>query len=165
MNSTPSAPPKPTSVLGWTNSTGSSARVNGNSYYTTAFAGGATPPALQRSNFAQQTGALAAGTVGFAWHDVIVARRGSTVEWSIDGVTLATIASATLLGNNVFVGYWDPFASITDNTNLSFGLVDNVRVEVPIVAPAISSQPQSQTVNQGSNTTFTVTASGTPAPG
>jgi hypothetical protein len=140
-------------------------RGNLNTYYVTAFPVGQTAPALQQSTYSQQTGALAVGTVGFAWHDVIVSKRGSTVEWSIDGVKLATVSNATFTGNNVFVGYWDPFASLTDNTNLSFGLVDNVRVEVPSVAPAVSFQPQSQTVNQGSNVTFTVTASGTPTPG
>jgi hypothetical protein len=57
------------------------------------------------------------------------------------------------------------FTSLSDNTNLSFGVVDNVRVEVPVAAPSITAQPQNQTALQGSNATFTVAASGTPAPG
>ena len=144
--------------------TNANPRGNLNNYYVSAFPGGLSAPALQQSTYAQQTGALSAGTVGFAWHDVIVSRRGTTVEWSIDGIKLATISNATFGASNIVIGYWDPFASLTDNTNLSFGLVDNVRVEAAIVAPAIAAQPQSRTVNQGSNVVFTVTASGTPAP-
>ncbi len=116
---------------------------------------------MQQANYSQQTGSLADGTLGFAWHEVIVARRGSTVDWAIDGIRLATITNATFTASNIFVGYWDPYASLTDNTNLSFGLVDNVRVEVPVTAPTITTQPQNQTVVQGSNAAFSVTANGT----
>jgi len=103
---------------------------NADSYYTTAFPAGQSAPALQQSTYSQQTGALASGTFGLAWHDVIVAKRGNTVDWSVDGILFATISNATFTSSNVFVGFWDPFASLTDNTNLSFGLVDNVRVEI-----------------------------------
>jgi GH25 family lysozyme M1 (1,4-beta-N-acetylmuramidase) len=137
---------------------------NANSYYTSAFPTGQSAPALQQSNYPQQTGALANGTFGLAWHDVIISRRGSTVNWSVDGILFATISNATFTASNVFVGFWDPFASLTDNTNLSFGLVDNVRVEVPATAPIVSIQPQSQTVKLGTNVIFTVAASGLPSP-
>jgi hypothetical protein len=113
---------------------------NASSYYQTAFPTSQSAPALQQSMYAQQTGALNPGTFGLAWHDVIVSRRGSTVDWVIDGIRMATISNATFTASNVFVGFWDPFASLTDNTNLSFGLVDNVRVEVPAVAPVIALQ-------------------------
>ena len=145
--------------------TDSTARGNGEAYYVTAFPIGKPAPALQQTNYAQQTGALAAGTLGFAWHEVIVARRGSTVDWVIDGIRLATITNATFTASNICVGYLDPFASLSDNTNLSFGLVDNVRVEVAITAPSITAQPQSQAVLQGLDAAFSVTANGTPAPG
>ena len=108
----------------YTAGTNGNPRGNLNNYYVTAFPVGQTAPPLQQSTYPQQTGALAVGTVGFAWHDVIVSRRGSTVEWSIDGVKLATVSNATFTASNIFVGYWDPFASLTDNTNLSFGLVE-----------------------------------------
>jgi hypothetical protein len=111
--------------------TDSNARGNGNAYYASAFPAGQTAPALQQSTYPQQTGSLAVGTVGFAWRDVIISKRGNTVEWSIDGVKLATITNATFTASNVFVGYWDPFTSLSDNAALSFGLVDNVRVEAP----------------------------------
>ena len=144
--------------------TDATARGNLNSYYVAAIPGGLSAPSLQKSTYAQQSGALDAGTVGFAWHDVMISRRGNIVEWSIDGFKLATVSNATFAANNVFIGYWDPFISVSDNAALSFGLVDNVRVEVPSVAPTISGQPQDTMVVQGSNATFTVTASGVPSP-
>ncbi len=115
----------------YTAGTETSAKGNLHSYYVSAFPAGATPPALQQANYAQQTGSLAGGTVGFAWHEVIVARRGSVVDWAIDGVRLATITNASFAADNVFIGYWDAYSSLSDNPNLSFGLVDNIRVEVP----------------------------------
>ncbi|MCX8090786.1 MAG: immunoglobulin domain-containing protein [Verrucomicrobiae bacterium] len=115
--------------------TETNAKGNVHPYYAAAFGAGRAPPALQQANYPQQTGALAAGTVGFAWREVIVARRGNRVDWAIDGVHLASITNATLPGSNVFVGYWDSYASLSDNPDLSFGLVDNVRVEVPVVGP------------------------------
>ena len=145
--------------------TDTSARDNASVYYTTVFSAGAAAPPLQQSNYAQQTGSLNNGTFGFAWHDVIVSRRGSTVDWVIDGVRLATISNATFTASNVLVGFWDPFASLSDNNNLSFGLVDNVRVEVPAIAPLIVTNPLPQIVKLGTNVTFTAGASGLPAPG
>jgi GH25 family lysozyme M1 (1,4-beta-N-acetylmuramidase) len=137
---------------------------NAGAYYTTAFPAGLAAPALQQSGYPQQTGDLSAGTFGFAWHDVIVSRRGSTVNWAVDGILFATISNATLTASNVFVGYWDPFASSTDNTNLSFGLVDNVRVEVSAVAPVITTNPAPQLVPIGANVTLTAAATGLPTP-
>jgi len=107
----------------------SNARGNGNAYYQTAFPAGQTPPLLQQTTYPQQIGALEGGAVGFAWRDVIIAKRGNIVEWSVDGVKLASFTGASVTASNVFVGYWDPFTSLSDNTALSFGLVDNVRVE------------------------------------
>ena len=103
-------------------------------YYTVTFPSGRSAPALQQSNYPQQTGALNSGTFGLAWHDVMVSRRGSTVNWAVDGVMFATISNATFTASNVFVGFWDPFASLSSNNIINFGLVDNVRVEVPAVA-------------------------------
>ena len=142
----------------------STSRMNGDSYYANVFPGGQSAPLLQRNNYAQQTGSLDVGTVGLAWRDVVINKNGSTVEWFIDGLKIATASGASISASNVFVGYWDPYTSVSDNTNLSFGLIGNVRVEVPVVAPSISAPPLSITVNQNSNATFTVTATGTPTP-
>jgi len=144
--------------------TGSTARGSGDPYYLNVFPGGQTPPASQQSGYAQQTGAVNPGSVGFVWRDVVVSRNGATVEWFIDGLKIATVTGASLTASNIFVGYWDQFNSVSDNTNLSFGLVDNLRVEVPAIAPNIASHPQDLWAQIGSNALFTVAATGTPAP-
>ena len=112
--------------------TASNSRGNGNSYYWAKFPGGQTAPIVQG-----QTGGLAIGTVGLGWREVVISREDNTVSWSIDGLKIATITDATFPGDNIFVGYWDFFASVAANPALSFGLVDNLRVEVPVL-PAIS---------------------------
>jgi hypothetical protein len=132
------------------------ARGNGHAYYQVVFAGGQAPPLAQQAAYPQQTGALNAGTLGFGWHDVLIARQGRNVEWAIDGVKLATLTNVTFTASNIFMGYWDPFASVSDNAVLSFGVVDNVRVESPAVAPSISAPAYA--VNQG----FRLSLSGVP---
>jgi hypothetical protein len=47
---------------------------------------------------------------------------------------------------------------------LNFGLVDNVRVEVPAIAPVITTNPLPAIVKLGTNVIFTAAASGLPAP-
>lgn len=138
---------------------GPSARRCSDPYYTAKFPGGQIAPATQA-----QSGSLAAGTIGFAWRDVIIDKTGNVVTWTIDGLKIATITNP-LTASNVFLGYYDTFASLSDNTNLSFGLFDNVRVErlVTNVPPYLLSQPQSQTVVAGNGATFSVTAGGTAA--
>src|ERR1019366_2456699 len=64
--------------------TTTAARDNSSALYQTVFPIGLSAPALQQANYpANQTGAMIAGTAGFAWHDVIVSRRGTTVDWAI----------------------------------------------------------------------------------
>ncbi len=120
--------------------TDTTARDNANYYYSTAFPNGQSAPALQQTTYPQQSGALASGTFGLAWHDVIVSRRGSNVNWAVDGILFASITNASFTASNVFVGFWDPFASLSSNNAVNFGLVDNVRVEVPAVAPILTLQ-------------------------
>ena len=144
--------------------TDTTAHDNANPYYLAGYPGGQSAPALQQSTYGNQTGALALGTVGFTWHDVIVSRKGSVVDWAIDGIKVSTISNATFTANNVFIGFWDPFASLSANNAESFGLVDNVRVEQPIAGPTITAQTTNLTVVQGANATFNVTATGLPAP-
>ena len=144
--------------------TDTTVRDNTNAYYTNLFPVGSSAPALQQTNYSQQTGNLAIGTFGLAWHDVIVSRRGSAVDWVVDGVRLAYVPSASFTASNVFVGFWDQYPSLSDNNTLSFGLVDNVRVEVPAVAPVIVTNPIARTVRLGTNVAFTASASGLPVP-
>jgi GH25 family lysozyme M1 (1,4-beta-N-acetylmuramidase) len=144
--------------------TGPTVRANINPYYLNVFPGGQAPPASQAANYSKQNGTLDVGTVGFAWRNVIVNKTGNTVEWYIDGLKLATVSGVSATASNIFVGFWDPYTSLTDNTNVSFGLVDNLRVEIPAVAPAIAAQPQALAVKVTSNASFTVSATGIPAP-
>jgi GH25 family lysozyme M1 (1,4-beta-N-acetylmuramidase) len=144
--------------------TDTTVRDNANIYYSTAFPNGHAAPPLQQANYPQQSGSLSSGTFGLAWHDVIVSKRGSTVDWVVDGVRLAMIFNASLTASNVFVGFWDPFSSLSANNAVNFGLVDNVRVELPAVAPSLLTQAGSQTVKLGTNITFTASASGLPSP-
>ncbi len=102
------------------------ARDSANTYYHATFPGGQEAPASQG-----QTGALRIGAVGFAWREVEIVRTGNDVTWSIDGLEIATLTNATLAGDNIFVGYWDIFSSISDNPAQSFGVVDNLVVAVP----------------------------------
>ncbi len=140
---------------------GTEANVRGNNhpYYLNVFPGGQPMPAAQA-----QSGWLEQGTIGFAWRDVVVNKTGSTVEWFIDGLKICSVAGVTLPSTNVFIGYWDSFSSLSANTNLCFGLVDNVRVEIPAIAPNLTSQPLAVAVKVTSNATFNITATGTPAP-
>jgi hypothetical protein len=108
-----------------------------NIYYHTAFPGGQQAPAAQQAAYpasanatSNQEGALKAGTVGFGWRQVEITKVGNDVTWTIDGLRIATLTSATLAGNNIFVGHWDVFASTTANPEMNFSIVDNLRVEV-----------------------------------
>jgi hypothetical protein len=146
--------------------TDSTSRIHTDPFYTTKFPG-RSAPALQKSTYAQQTGNLDDGTIGFAWRDVVISKVGNTVEWFIDGFKIAAIPNASPSANNIFIGYWDSFNSISDNANLSFGLFDNVRVErfVTNVPPFITAQPIGQSLIAGANATFSVAAGGTAALG
>ena len=145
--------------------TDTTVRDDENPYYLKAFPNIRTAPALQIVNYPQQgSNALDPATLGFAWHDVIVSRRGNVVDWAVDGIRFATISNATATASNITIGFWDAFPSLSSNNVINFGLVDNVRVEQPAVAPTLAAQPQSQWAILGSNATFTVTASGLPAP-
>jgi GH25 family lysozyme M1 (1,4-beta-N-acetylmuramidase) len=138
--------------------TNTSIRRCSDPYYANVFPGGQVPPAAQA-----QSGSLDVGTVGFAWRDVIINKSGNVIEWFVDGLKMCSVTN-TLTSSNIIVGYWDPFTSLSDNTNLSFGLVDNLRVEVPAVAPTITAQPLDVAIKVTGNATFTVTATGIPAP-
>lgn len=104
---------------------------NSDAYY--ASLGGNTPPAAQTALFPQQTGTSAAGAPAFAWHDVSIVKAGNTITWSIDGLLIATIdtATVTLAGENILFMYSDINATSSTDPNdifLLFGLIDNVTV-------------------------------------
>ena len=106
---------------------------NSNAYYATPFPAGATAPAAQLSSFPLQTGAIAAGVTGFRWHQVEIAKTGSTVTWRVNGTLLATVQlnTVSLGGGNILFGHSDTNAGASvDATHpqLLFTLIDNVRV-------------------------------------
>lgn len=90
--------------------------------------GGNSAPAAQGIS-----GTTGAGTMGFAWRDVVIEKVGNNVTWSIDGLLLANVdaSTVTLGGNNILLNMYDTSASsTTDNPNTYiFTLFDNVRVE------------------------------------
>ncbi|MBM3880356.1 MAG: PEP-CTERM sorting domain-containing protein [Verrucomicrobia bacterium] len=110
------------------------ARNNTHPYY--AGFGGASAPAAQATLFPQQTGATATGAAGFAWRNVVIDKLGNTVQFSIDGLPIATVdaaAAGTLGGGAILLNQFDINATISSDPNspdLLFGLVDNVQVSV-----------------------------------
>lgn len=107
---------------------------NSNAYYS-GFQG--TTPAAQTAwaagqGFANQTGSTQVGALGMAWHRWDIAKVGTTVTWSVDGLLIATLENATFGGDHLFFAHsdingtssTDPFSNLS-----SFGLIDNVQVE------------------------------------
>ena len=145
--------------------TDSNSRGNGHRTTQGRFPGGQTAPAWQQSTYPQQTGSLAVGTLGFAWRQVVITKIGNTVAWSIDGLPIATVTNAMLTGSNIFVGYYDSYPSISDNAALSFGLVDNLQVDLQVEAttgpPQVTFPPQDQIILCLNHATFAVAAAGT----
>ncbi|MDB6059351.1 MAG: hypothetical protein JWO95_3195 [Verrucomicrobiales bacterium] len=143
------------------------ATAHANTYYTSAFPSKTVPAAQTALAPATQTGTANTGSIGFAWHEIIVKKTNNLVTWSIDGLRIATVTNPIISGNNVFIGYMDPFSTVA-TTNYQFGLFANLRVEpasaeTGAAVPAITSQPQSTTANFGANATITVSASSSSA--
>ncbi len=111
-------------------------RDHANAFYTSLW-GGQTAPAAQLALYPGQTGVANLGNAGMAWHSVVITKAGDTVQWQMDGITICTVTNDPVtLSTNVFVGYQDRFAvTLSDVPEMSFGLVDNVRVETYLSAP------------------------------
>ncbi len=99
-----------------------------------AFFPSQSPPLFQQNNYAQQTGSTAAGAGGFAWHRMVITvdSNAGTANFAIDGLSIGTldanIGSAFDTTGNVQVMYTDLFSGVSDNAELSFGIVDNFLV-------------------------------------
>jgi hypothetical protein len=105
-------------------------RDNVNPYYA-PWPAVTAPPAMV-SVYTNQTGSTGVGSWGLAWHKHVITKRGTVVSWDVDGRRVAAVDASTngvTLANNVFVGYYDPYLSVTTNATTEFGLFDNVRVE------------------------------------
>ncbi len=105
-------------------------RDNLNPYYNPWPA--VSAPAAEVTAHPAETGTTGVGTFGMSWHKVVITKRLHVVSWDVDGRRLATVdadANGVTLSTNVFVGFHDPFASVTTNAAAQFGLFDNIRVE------------------------------------
>lgn len=99
-------------------------------YYTGIFPGGVDVGALPvQGGQDGQTGTTAAGQMAFQWHQVDLDVMGDTAKFYVDDLLIGTSVGSDVEGS-VMIGYGDYFDSETDAAQWSFGLVDNLRVEV-----------------------------------
>lgn len=86
----------------------------------------------QTAMHAAQNGITGTGSVGMAWHEVVITVDGVTALWEIDGIQIAAldpaIGAVFSLDGNISIGYMDAFSSVSDNPETSFGLIDNLVV-------------------------------------
>lgn len=114
-----------------------SGAINNSAAFYTALFPTRTAPAAQTGLFASQTGSALAGSLGWAWRDVIIQKSGNLVTWSVDGTLIATVDTTTsgvLGGSNILLMQGDINATAStaaNGTALNFGLFDNVTVTVP----------------------------------
>lgn len=100
---------------------------NTNAYY--APFGGAAAPAEQLAIYPEQTGLTQVGAPGIAWHEVSIEKRGTNFTWFVDNLRIATISLTNKeISTNIFVGFFDINPNQTTSPDLSFGLIDNLRV-------------------------------------
>jgi hypothetical protein len=86
-------------------------------------------------------------------------------QWRKDGAAIAGATSATLALSNVQTSAAGSYSVVVSNAAGSVTSTAATLTVTPVtVAPAITTQPASQTINAGSNVTFSVAATGTPAP-
>ncbi|MBA3483781.1 MAG: hypothetical protein H0T51_18410 [Pirellulales bacterium] len=111
-------------------------------YYQTAFPSVAVP-AAQTALFPEtQHGSTVAGSSGFAWHEVEIARVGESVTWTVDGTLLITIDTTNYVGatggTNILFGHSDINSSVSLDPyyqQVAFTLIDNIVVEQLGVTP------------------------------
>jgi hypothetical protein len=143
--------------------TGSNSRSSGNAYYS--LWGGVQAPALQQSTHPSQSGTTLVGSMGFAWHRVVITKQGNTITWTIDGMPIATVdASSVSLGSKVFVGYSDLWPGGVANNAVQFALVDNFRVETLATPPVLPEITQIQIINGGTQVQIDFTGGASDSP-
>ncbi|MEP6662580.1 MAG: Calx-beta domain-containing protein [Verrucomicrobiota bacterium] len=85
---------------------------------------------------ADQSGTTFRGSLGFAWHDMVITKQGTNVTWTVDGLPFAIVpTNGAVLSSNVFIGYYDSSGNINVFPQFAFALFDNFRVESLNVAP------------------------------
>lgn len=109
-----------------------SPRNQSNAYYSGFGAVGA--PQDQIDLYPGQTGTTLAGSQAFEWHQVDVKYAAGVATFTIDGLLIATVDTATagtVGGSNILLNYFDTNATSSTDPNsaaLIFGLFDNVTV-------------------------------------
>ena len=113
-----------------------------NAYYA-AFGGDPAPLIQQTTYPANQTGTSGPGNPGMAWHDSVITKQGTNISWTLDGILIVTVNSTgATLSTNIFVNYYDTSSGVSPIAALSFGLIDNLRVETLQSSPADHNQHQ-----------------------
>lgn len=95
--------------------------------------GGQSPPAAQTLLYPAQTGSTDSGEIAFDWVEVTIDVVGGIATWSIDGLEIAEIdtASLNLGGGNILFGHNDTNNSSSSDGNsslLNVTLIDNIVV-------------------------------------
>jgi hypothetical protein len=112
---------------------------NNTAAYYSVFGGDEAPQIQQDTYVGIQTGETSHGNGGFAWHDVVIAKQGTNITWAMDGLQIAHLSTTlATLSTNIFVGYMDDSSGAAPLPALSFGLVDNLRVESLLTRPIIT---------------------------
>jgi hypothetical protein len=84
-----------------------------------------------------QLGSTQAGSFGFAWHKVVIAKDGNNVYWAVDDVLIAKadISALTMGGGNIALGVSDVNTTTTRHPSLLFTVFDNLVVTDTITVP------------------------------
>ncbi len=102
----------------------------GDAYYTEIFPGGVDVIALPvQGGQDAQTGTTVPGQMAFQWHRVDLEVMDGTANFYVDDLLIGTSSGSDLEGN-LMVGYGDYFGSETDAPQWSFGIIDNLEVNV-----------------------------------
>ncbi|HEY2951665.1 MAG TPA: immunoglobulin domain-containing protein, partial [Verrucomicrobiae bacterium] len=110
------------------------------------------PPTITQQ---PQTQAAAVGAnVTFT---VVASGGGLTYQWRFNGTNLVGQTNSTLTLTNVQITAAGPYSVLVANT---FNTTPSAIAYLVMTPPGITAQPQSRTVNVGSNVTFSVTATG-----
>ncbi len=104
------------------------------------------------------------GVPGKNWVAGEIDQTNGTIFWKMNGTVIAQRANtSSFVSGDVMLGYMDIFPSIASPLADAYVLYDNVRVEdwssAPLQPPSFNSPPN-QTVNAGTNVTFSVTSGG-----
>jgi hypothetical protein len=117
-------------------------RNNTASLYADNF-GNVGAPAAQLALYPQQTGATQPGALGMEWHEVEIAKIGTSITWKVDDVLLISLDTTNVAvppgGGNILFGHSDINAGPSadpERFNLLFTLIDNIKVSTIEAAPA-----------------------------